>query len=87
MSTKSKIQYINKDFEETVVAWLRMEVGPETPLSWTQLHNGLTKVAEEHGHHLTDCMWNDMQYKFNQADENKDGVIDINELEVAFEGY
>ena len=64
-----------------------MEIGSETALTWGQLHAGLTKVAEEHGHIITDCMWHDFNYKFNQADENNDGVIDINELEVAYERY
>jgi hypothetical protein len=87
LNTEAETQYINKDFEETIVEWLRMEIGSETSLSWAQLHAGLTKVAEEHGHTITDCMWHDFNYKFNEADENNDGVIDINELEVAYERY
>ena len=85
LSTDS--QYINKDFEEVVVKWLKDEESSELGLTWKKMHDGLTKVAEEHGHTLTDCMWHDFKYKFNEADKNKDGVINLNELEVAYEQY
>ena len=65
--------------------WLRDEAGSENGLTWLELKTGLTNVAVEHGHTISECMWKDIRAAFDKADSDNNGSISVNELEVALQ--